>query len=96
MFDQTSRYAGLPVLILTRAGADPIPYVARRFVPPPERLQTLSEEIVQSDDRPDLIAFRSLGDPLQFWRVADANAVMDPGELADEPGGRVRIPVPQP
>lgn len=95
MFDATSRYARLPVLTLEREGRDPLPYVARRFVPAGSSLQTLAEVPVQSDDRPDLITSRTLGDPLQFWRVADANDVLDPGELTDEPGQRIRVPVPQ-
>jgi hypothetical protein len=37
-----------------------------------------------------------LGDPTVFWRIADANDVMDPADLVDEPGEIVRIPVPQP
>jgi hypothetical protein len=96
MFDLTSRYANLPVLTLEREGQDPMPFVARRFLPAGSSLQTLAEEIVQSDDRADLITTRTLGDPLQFWRLADANDVLDPGELTDESGQRIRIPIPQP
>jgi hypothetical protein len=47
-------------------------------------------------DRPDQLTARTLGDPTVFWRVADANAVMDPHELVHEPGGKIRVPVPQP
>jgi len=96
MFDPTSRYYPLEKLTLERDGKDPVKYVERRFLPPPEELQTLSETAVLSGDRPDLIAWRTLGDPLQFWRVGDANRVMDPAEMGDEPGATIRIPMPQP
>ncbi len=96
MFDPTSRYYSLETLTLEREGKDPVKYVARRFLPRPENLQTLAETAVQSGDRPDLLAWRTLGDPLQFWRLADANRAMDPGEMTDEPGATLRVPVPQP
>jgi hypothetical protein len=56
MFDPTSRYYKVDELTLERDGKDPVNYVARRFLPRPEELQTLSETAVQTSDRPDLIA----------------------------------------
>jgi hypothetical protein len=44
--------------------------------------------------RPDLLSARLQGDPLQFWRIADANGVMNPSELTDVPGRQLRIPRP--
>ena len=38
------------------------------------------------------LAQRTLGEPLLYWRVADANAVTDPFELTDTPGVSVTIP----
>ena len=35
-----------------------------------------------------------LADPLLYWRIADANAVIDPFELTDVLGRRVDIPLP--
>jgi hypothetical protein len=96
MFDPTSRYAKLPLLVHPAPDGAAITYVARRFVPSGDSLTVLAEAAVQSEDRPDLLTARTLGDPLAFWRVADANDVMDPGELVEEPGRTVRIPVPQP
>ena len=40
-------------------------------------------------------AARTLGDPLQFWRVCDANNAMNPPELTEEAGRALRVPVPQ-
>jgi hypothetical protein len=45
-------------------------------------------------DRPDLLGAKHLGDPLLYWRIADANAVVDPNELTDTLGRRVDIPLP--
>ena len=96
MFDATSRYAKLPLLTWYSLDGTPRVYVSRRFLPPPEALPLLGETAARSDDRPDLIAARTLGDPTAFWRVADANLVMDPGELTDVAGRVLRVPVPQP
>lgn len=45
---------------------------------------------VAPGDRLDLLAWRLLGDPHQYWRLADAN----PGDLdaLEEPGRELRIP----
>lgn len=96
MFDPDSRYASTPIHTLERANADPIPYIGRRFLPRSERMPELARVEVMADDRIDLITNRTLGDPLQFWRVADANNAMDPGELTEEPGRVLRIATPQP
>ena len=96
MFDPTSRYAKLPVLTWTAPDGRPVVYVSRRFVPRAGTLQRLGETAARSDDRPDLVTARTLGDPTMFWRVADANGVMDAAELVESPGRVLRIPVPQP
>jgi hypothetical protein len=96
MFDASSRYAKLPLLTWRRADGEPIVYVSRRLLPPAGTMTLLGETAARSDDRPDLVTARTLGDPLAFWRVADANVVMDPGELVDTAGRVLRIPVPQP
>jgi len=96
MFDHGSRYAGLPVLRHQSVDGTWTSYVSRRFLPAGAQLQLLAEVAVAPRDRPDVLTARTLGDPTVFWRVADANDVMDPVELVDEPGSHVRIPVPQP
>ena len=99
MFEATSRYAPLAVRSLSATGPDAEPreirYVERRFVPPPGAGVTLVEHTVVEGERPDHIAAKYLGDPAQFWRVADANGVMRPAELTDQPGQRVIIALPQ-
>jgi hypothetical protein len=42
----------------------------------------------------DQVAARVLGDSEQFWRLCDANAALNPFDLLDELGYRVRVPSP--
>ena len=46
-------------------------------------------------DRLDNITSAFLGDPEQFWRVADANGAMRPEELTERVGRRIRITLPE-
>jgi len=46
-------------------------------------------------DRLDNIAAHYLGDPEQFWRLADANNAMRPEELTEEVGRRLRVTHPE-
>ena len=96
MFDPTSRYFALETAILTTPDGRSIAYKRRRFLPRSEDLPLLAEAAAAQGERLDLFTARTLGDPLQFWRICDANAVIDPFELVAEPGRRLRIPVPQP
>lgn len=92
-FDPLSRYRSVPLALhQPGAGLDPVPYVARRFIPQRQSIAVAVEAAVEAVDRPDLLAARTLGSPLSYWRIADANAVADPFELTDVPGARVAIP----
>jgi hypothetical protein len=94
-FPPNSRYRGVPVTRLERAGQDPIPYLRRRFIPPPERFAEVQQHTVVEGDRIDNIAARYLGDPELYWQVADANGATDPAELTEVPGRRLRITLPE-
>jgi nucleoid-associated protein YgaU len=89
-----SRYAGIEVAFRTEPDGRLVAYLRRRFLPPPERLALLTQHVVVQGDRLDRIAATYLGDPEQFWRVADANRAMRPDELTEEPGRRLRITQP--
>ncbi|GAB2502714.1 hypothetical protein GCM10027084_16620 [Pseudoxanthomonas sangjuensis] len=92
-FDPMSRYRGVPLALFERgAGEPPLPFVRRRFIPQRRDISIAVEATVAAFDRPDLLAARALGEPLLYWRIADANAVADPFELSDRPGERVAIP----
>jgi nucleoid-associated protein YgaU len=77
----------------TRAG-DEIVYLRRRFVPQPGSFAAITEHVARDGDRLDLLAQRYLGDAEAWWRIADANPVLDPADLTATPGQRIRITLP--
>ena len=85
MFDSTSRYFSLPTTTITVPDPDDgtreVRYVKRRIIPSGESMTTLVEHTFVEGERLDLITARYLGDPTQFWRVCDANNVVQPEEL---------------
>lgn len=94
-FVPQSRYYGVALGVLQRRPEDPRQvYVKRRFIPALSSIAIAIRHAVQSSERPDLLAAKYLGDPLLYWRIADANAVVDPNELTDTLGRRVDIPNP--
>ena len=93
LFLSTSRYYGIPTATVSLNG-EPVVYVRRRFVPQPERFQTLQEHTVQEGERLDNIAARYLGDPTLFWRLCDANRAMRPWDLTETVGAKLRITMP--
>src|ERR1044071_5353671 len=99
MFDPTSRYGSLETVKLEITDADGAPrviaYKRRRFIPPADGQTTLVEHTVTQGERLDNITARYLGDPLQFWRICDANLALDPDELTDETGRTIAITMPQ-
>ena len=94
MFEHTSRYYGIEQALHTLPDGREVAYVRRRFAPPGSSHALLAEVRVVQGDRLDLVTARTLGDPLQSWRVADANDAMDPPELVRVPGRLLRIPLP--
>ena len=93
-FPPGSRYHDVEVATLTARDGRTIAYLRRRFVPPPESFALLREHVVRAGERLDQVAATEIGDPEQFWRVADANGAMAPEELTDAPGRRLRITLP--
>ena len=89
MTDRSSRHADQPTYRREVPGGPPD---AELFAP---RLRTRPaanlRHAVTGADRLDLIAYRYLGDPHQFWRIADANPDADLDALA-EPGRTLGIP----
>lgn len=94
-FSPTSRYASIATAQITTADGRELVYLTRRFVPAPETLAQIREHIVQAGDRLDNVTAQQIGDPEQFWQIADANTAFDPAELTAEPGRRLRITLPQ-
>jgi hypothetical protein len=91
----TSRYFGIEVAQLETASGDLLVYLRRRFVPPAERFELLVEVPIVQGDRLDNLTAKYLGDPEQFWRLCDANNALQPAELTDTVGRRIRITMPE-
>jgi hypothetical protein len=94
MFDEKSRYAGLPTRSLALPDGRAIAYVTRRIVPPAESYVAAGGATVTDSDRLDHLAYRHLGTPAGFYQVADANEAMHPQSLTAVPGRRIVIPLP--
>jgi hypothetical protein len=99
MFDSTSRYYNIEVVTLKATDPDGLPreirYVKRRFIPPRDGATTLVEHSVTQEERLDNVTARYLGDPTQFWRVCDANTVLEPNALTDMVGNVIEIAMPK-
>ncbi len=95
MFPINSRYYGIATVTLETQDGKQIVFLRRRFVPPPERFDLLTEHTVSEGERLDNITALYLGDPEQFWRVCDANGVIRPGELTETVGRKIRITLPE-
>lgn len=98
MFDQTSRYYKIETVSITVTTGDgdlrEVRYLKRRFIPSSEGMTMLAEHKVAQGERLDNITARYLGDPAQFWRVADANNVLRPEELTEEIETVIKIALP--
>jgi hypothetical protein len=97
MFDKSSRYYALDTAVYKTTRSDgsvrEIRYKRRRFLPKPGDPSTMIGHIVVQGDRLDMIATRYAGDPLQFWRIADANLAARPSDLTDQVGATILIPI---
>jgi hypothetical protein len=94
-FNEDSRYHGIAQgLYVREAGSPGVRYVLRRFIPQRREMAIAAEHIVVSSDRPDLLSAQTLGVAELYWRLADANAVIDPNDVTDTIGARVVIPQP--
>jgi hypothetical protein len=92
MFAKGSRYENVEDATYEDRSGREISYKRLRLITTPPSLQT---HTVVLGDRLDLLAFRHFQDPLQFWRIADANEALLPEELTRTPGRRLRIPMLQ-
>jgi hypothetical protein len=97
MFDPSSRYYNLPTATLTVIGGDGTPveirYLQRRFIPSADGETILLEHTFTQGERLDNITARYLDDPTQFWRICDANLVLQPEEL-ERTGRVIKITIP--
>lgn len=94
-FPDNSRYHGVAITTLEQDNREPIAYLKRRFVPPPQNFAVIQEHSVVEGDRVDNLAAQYLGDPELYWRLCDANGVMRPDELTENAGDKVAITLPE-
>ena len=92
-YPRTSRYHDAEIGIHRQDDGTEVRYAKRRLLPPLDAQET-QEHVVGAGERPDLLAQRYFGDPGQWWRIADANPELDPGDLTATPGRRLRITLP--
>ncbi|MEM9293216.1 MAG: hypothetical protein AAGD01_16155 [Acidobacteriota bacterium] len=92
--DDGGRYVVGEDVAVTIEGGRRIIYQRRRFLPQGSLQPTMQEVTVTEGTRLDLVAYQTLGDPEQYWRIADANNAMDPEDLVAYPGRRLKIPLP--
>ena len=92
MFQIDSRYAQLPTATVRLPNGQQVRYVRRRIVPPVAAHRVLATAPPEPGERLDLFAARTLGNPEQFWRICDANGVLDPFLALERPS--LDIPFP--
>jgi hypothetical protein len=91
-FPPTSRYAETKVTAHDPGdGSPPTPHLERRFCPQPDRFTTLHTHRISEGDRRDNLAAGNIGESELWWRIADANEVLDPRSLTDTVGKQIRI-----
>jgi hypothetical protein len=90
----TSRYYSVGTATLETTDGKTIAYLKRRFIPAAESLELIQEHTVKEGDRLDNLAAAYIGDPEQFWQIADANSAIQPETLTDETGASLRITQP--
>jgi hypothetical protein len=95
VFPPTSRYYSIDTATLVLPDGTGLVYLRRRFLPASDRFTVIQEHVVTQGERLDNITAKYLGDPQQFWRICDANDAMNPPELTDDIGRRLRITLPE-
>jgi hypothetical protein len=94
MFFRGSRYEPIADTSVTTRDGRIIQYKRMRFIPA-DAAPPRSFVKVQRGDRPDLVAYRTIGDPEQFWRLCDLNRVRRPVDLTATAGQAVAIAAPR-
>ena len=92
MFEAKSRYNEIEDAFYEKTPGELIKYKKRRFIPKnKEEQMVLLEFDIVSGDRVDLLSFKYLGDPEQYWRLCDMNGIIHPLDLTREIGKTIKI-----
>jgi hypothetical protein len=94
-FAPNSRYYAVVTTTLTLPDGRILTYLTRRFAPQPEKFALLKQHAVVQNDRLDSLAAHYFNDPVQFWRLCDANRAVRPDELIETIGRLLRITLPE-
>jgi hypothetical protein len=86
------RYAGAEQRTFVAADGVRVRYLAPRVLPQLAAPAGFTQVEATERHRLDLVAQRTLRDPLLAWRIADANAAMDPFALCAVPVALLAIP----
>lgn len=93
MFSHDSRYAALPDRVFVGEDGREYVYKARRLPPQASSMRIGAHVAPRPGERMDQFAARTLGDPLRYWVIADANDRLDPQDAVDA-GAPLAIPEP--
>jgi hypothetical protein len=91
-FPPGSRYYGIAQAEMETAKGERIAYLRRRIIPLAEPTEEAQVYTVSEGERLDNIAAAHIGDPEQFWQIADFNNAMKPEELTGEAGLKILLP----
>jgi hypothetical protein len=91
MFTKSSRYFTLPDHAWFGPDGREVIYKSRRLIPR-ETGREGGMTVVAQSERLDLVAFRTLAQPDQFWRLCDLNRAMNPFDLVEPSGQTLRVP----
>lgn len=93
-FPPESRYHGVKRTQFTGTDGIPIPFLKRRFSPPPEDFALRHVRRTKQGERLDQIAAAEIGSPDMFWMLLDANGALWAEDL-ESPDAEVRITLPR-
>jgi len=91
-FPPGSRYYGIGQAETVTLAGNSIAYLRRRIIPAADQSEPSKEYTVAEGDRLDNIAAAHIGDPEQFWQIADYNNAVKPEEMTDEAGRVLLLP----
>ncbi|MGH7647031.1 MAG: hypothetical protein ACREND_02860 [Gemmatimonadaceae bacterium] len=88
MFLDSSRYASIDTIVVTRTDGQSVTAVKLRRLPNVDG----DPLAVDGTTRLDVIALRNYQDATMFWHVGDANADLETARLVSEVGRVISVP----
>jgi hypothetical protein len=90
----SSRYRSIETRRTTLTSGEEVQFLGRRILPDPARLQPVARHRAVAGDRLDQVAAAAWGDPMLYWRIADAAGDEDWHGSTRPPGRLLMIPQP--